>query len=967
MRRSYLVLAAALWLGALAMATGGLALGRAVFERGVTYGPVLPALNDVSVARRAVNTQLELERRPDDVRRSLRLAKQAGFSWIRQQFAWDGIETSAKGHFDWRRTDEIIEFARTEGLDVLARLDLPPAWARPPESYKTHPPVDVSDYADFVYAFVDRYRGQVRYVQLWNEPNLNEEWGRRPVDPAGYVELLRAGYLAAKRADPTIRVVSGALAQTLEPDDPSASGLDDLLFLDRLYQGGARPYFDVLAANAYGLARGPEDRSVAPENANFPRVLLTREVMLRHGDTGKAVWVAEFGWNALPTGWEGEPSPWGQVPPERQASHIVDAYERAGQEWPWLGPMALWLLRKPAADVRDPTPFFALLDEDWKPRPAYDALAARPADVIGTGIHQESSPLLSFSGLWQWTPDPLSQLGEMRESPISGAALRLRFRGTQLELVAPVGPGRGTAFVKINGAYTLANRLPLNANGQAIVDFYAPVARPQQRIVLASGLPDRLHEVELTVTGERHPSSAGVGIGIDAVVVSRARPELPLLGLGGAWGATAVGLLWLVAPRWRMWAPPRTLSPLEMVLDDRPLRAGVLITSALLPFAPIVVRTPIGAYSPVELSAVTCIALWIARLFARLDGWRVGAYAGPAALLIVAGLLSTGIAEYPRLALRELRTVVLEPALFYFAARSVLSGRRDALLLAAGLVIGAGAVSVLALLQTATGRGLIDAEGVSRAAALYRSPNNLALLLDRAVPFALAGALYLARPARHLFVIAASFCLVALFFTFSRGAWLACALGGVVVVRPWLVDRVALSRRRAVVGALALLPLLFAAVAFAAQVERFRSVFSAAGTGLLRLHLWGASLRMALDHALVGVGLDQFLYHYPRYMHPDAWREPNLSHPHQLVLDVWLRLGLLGLVALAWCAVMFARQQRVTGSAALRLGSLGAMVALVLHGLVDNSFFLIDLAYATWIVLIVAELNASEPERAWPR
>ena len=957
MRRPYLVLAAALWVGALALATGGLVVGRTIFDRGVSYGSALPALPDVSVARRAVNTQLELERSPDDVRRSLRLAKAAGFGWIRQQFAWDALETSAKGGYDWRRSDEIIGLAREEGLDVLARLDLPPSWARPPESYKTHPPLSVADYGDFVHAFVDRYRGQVRYVQLWNEPNLNEEWGRRPVDPAGYVELLRAGYEGAKRADPTVRVLSGALAQTLEPDDPSASGLDDLLYLERLYLSGAQPYFDVLAANAYGLARGPDDRSVAPDDANFPRLLLARDVMLRHGDAAKAMWVAEFGWNALPARWSGDPSPWGQVTPDRQAEYILAGYDRAAREWPWLGAMALWLLRKPGADVRDPTPYFALLGDDWQPRPAYAALAAQPADVLAIGIHQETAPQLAFSGLWQWTADPLAQLGEMRESPISGATLRLRFRGTQIELIAPVGPDRGTAFVKINGAYTLANRLPLNANGQAYVDFYAPTARSQQRLLLASGLPDRAHEVELTVTGEHHPAATAAGIGVDAIAVSRSRPALPVAALGGAWGLTALGLLWLGAPRRFL-----ETAPLAALLGRRVLRAAVLVTAALLPFAPIGIGTPAGTYSPVELAALVCIALWLMRLLAGLAPGAASAYGAPAALLVAAGLLSTWAADYPRLALRELRTVIVEPALYYLAARSALAGRRDAVLLAASLVVGAGAASVLALLQTVTGQGLVTAEGVTRAAALYRSPNHLALLLDRAAPLALAGALYLARPARLAFVLCAALCFAAIFYTYSRGAWLACLAGALVVARPWLARRGFATRRAIVVTVLAGVPLLAVALALAAQVERFRSLFSAAGTGFLRLHLWGSSLRMALDHPILGVGLDQFLYHYPAYMHPDAWREPNLSHPHQLLLDVWLRLGLLGLVALGWGAIAFAQLQRVGGPVALRLGALGAVVALGLHGLVDNSFFLIDLAHATWIVVLVGELNADPPE-----
>ena len=52
---------------------------------------------------------------------------------------------------------------------------------------------------------------------------------------------------------------------------------------------------------------------------------------------------------------------------------------------------------------------------------------------------------------------------------------------------------------------------------------------------------------------------------------------------------------------------------------------------------------------------------------------------------------------------------------------------------------------------------------------------------------------------------------------------------------------------------------------------------------------------MIANHPLRGVGLDGFLYAYrSRYVLPSAWEEPNLSHPHNLLLDAWTRLGLAG-------------------------------------------------------------------------
>jgi O-antigen ligase len=284
--------------------------------------------------------------------------------------------------------------------------------------------------------------------------------------------------------------------------------------------------------------------------------------------------------------------------------------------------------------------------------------------------------------------------------------------------------------------------------------------------------------------------------------------------------------------------------------------------------------------------------------------------------------------------------------------------------------------------------------------ALYRSPNNLALLLDRALPLALSLALLgalgapsaatgatgaLGRRAGRLaglaglagwrspFAAVALLLALALFFTFSRGAWLAAAGACAFVVLPVLRRLPAPRRRRLALMALAAgTPLLLLAGALALRVERFRSLLAPEGTAVLRLRLWQSALEMARDHPLGGIGLDQFLYLYPTYMHPDAWREPNLSHPHNLLLDFWLRLGLLGLVALVWAGWKALRrvQERGSGgpdappptlvSSALAWGAAGALLAVLLHGALDNSYFVIDLAYGCWILLLILEL-ATEP------
>jgi O-antigen ligase len=107
--------------------------------------------------------------------------------------------------------------------------------------------------------------------------------------------------------------------------------------------------------------------------------------------------------------------------------------------------------------------------------------------------------------------------------------------------------------------------------------------------------------------------------------------------------------------------------------------------------------------------------------------------------------------------------------------------------------------------------------------------------------------------------------------------------------------------------------------------------------------------------------MDNFLYRYPTYLPAGLAVEPNLSHPHNLILHFWLQLGLLGLAAAAWLLVQFvrrvwpyARSAQAQPAKALAVGSLGSMTDFVAHGMVDNSYFLVDMAFIFWMTLALS-------------
>jgi polysaccharide biosynthesis protein PslG len=413
-------------------------------------------LKDLPVGPVGVNTFLQLEADPDVVRRSFETMNRAGITWARQQFPWEDIEIHGRGDYEdrrndpprsaWDKYDRIVQMAGDYGVHLLVRLDDPPEWAYadPAKSGDKGPPDDMNDYAAFVEQVARRYCGKVQYYQLWNEPNIYPEWGERDVDPAGYAKLLAAGAAAAREACPGVTIVSAALAQNTEP---GGKNMDDLKYLEGLYAAGWQKDFDVLAVQAFGLFTGPTDHRVSRDRANFGRMLLSRDLMVRHGDAAKPVWITEMGWTSPPPDY---PTKFGRVDEARRAVYTERAYERIREEWPWIGPAFMWFFRRPDdlwERAKEGYGFFRLLGPDFAETPSFQALkdVANEPPILYRGRHGLADPALHFSGPWRVGTAP-NGVRYREGSP--DAELQFTFRGNGFTVVlAP--PADGTVPTKI--------------------------------------------------------------------------------------------------------------------------------------------------------------------------------------------------------------------------------------------------------------------------------------------------------------------------------------------------------------------------------------------------------------------------------------------------------------------------------------------------------------------------------------
>ncbi|MCA9965160.1 MAG: O-antigen ligase family protein [Anaerolineales bacterium] len=947
----------------------------------------------------------------------------AGFTAIKQPFYY-------QEPFDWAESDRVITaVSRHPTLTLIPLLDGNPA-------NQFAPPADPNQFAAWAAAFASRY--QLQFYIIWDEPNLTDHWGKLPPNANEYAALLATTAAAVRTADSRTVIVAAPLAPTVET---GPANIADWLYLQQLYEAGAAEAFDIIAAKPYGFDHPPDDRTVNNERLNFSRVILLREVAERHGDGHKAIWAGNWGWNSLPADWQGSPSVWEETTTAQQREWTVAAFQRAQQEWPWLGTMFLenW---QPAAPANDPRWGFSLFAPGSNtPKPLLEDLRPllQPVAVAQPGFHlaQPDGVGQQFEGGWRFSPEFGADISD------SGDRASFTFWGTDIGLRVRRADFRARLYVTVDGQP--ANALPRDENGTMLI-----LTSPSQADdyvtteLVARNLPLGVHTVEIVASrgwdqwalngwsvGYRPPNPWlwQLWLGVTAVFalllalhngrlanwgpIGRAiRQAYERLAAWAQWGLTAVAALIVAVMGWLTWGthgsglyrrlgdvgqialtaataalfyvtPNFILFTLALILLFlliylRPAW-GLALIALCFPFYINDTLKPIFVYrfSPVEIFTIVTFLAVIGHQLCRFTTASRTVISNQLSvtsrqaftdhrllitdycllLFLTVATLSLPFTERLNVASNEWRVVIMEPALFYVMLRLLRPTQREMWVILDAFVLGAVAVALIGLGQYVTGYNLITAEGgLLRLRAHYGSPNNVALYFGRVIPLLAAMVLLGKENGRRRWGYAAAAVPIglAMLLTFSKGGLLLGVPAGLLVVF-WQWQRQAGRRTwpwllaAAIVGAAGLLGVQ--------QIPQLAERFNVgSATAVFRLNLWQASLEMVRQHPWFGVGLDNFLYAYRgRYILDAAWQEPNLNHPHNIILDFATRLGLLGLLAgTSLFASFIYTLRRACPDAAWRpvvVGMWGSLAAILTHGLVDHSFFLVDLAFVFYLLL----------------
>ena len=391
-------------------------------------------------------------------------------------------------------------------------------------------------------------------------------------------------------------------------------------------------------------------------------------------------------------------------------------------------------------------------------------------------------------------------------------------------------------------------------------------------------------------------------------------------------------------------------------LSWRNQKLGIALLFTLLPTY--LVRFSIGPIPSTLLEGFVVITIANAVIRLRSETGRravstvwesFGWYRVPITLIVIAGIISTIIAPDTLSALGILKAYIVEPILLTFVIKSAMNDRADVERIINALIASATVVGTLAILQILTRFGIPDAWMVeNRATSLYDYPNAVGLFIAPIIAIAIA------RYASSITKIDRSLLqpipIISIFLM----------LGGIVAAKTEAA-LIAVPTALAIIGLLAPIAgrIKYAIIAALITGVCAVSIFAPSiiqkitlhdSSGLVRRAQWSETLTMLADRPFLGAGLDG----YPVALAPyhDATFYEIFQYPHNIFLNVWSELGLIGVIALLVGAILVARTTWRRKDDALVLAFAAAILAMTIHGLVDVPFFKNDLAILTVFCLM---------------
>ncbi|MBI5794212.1 O-antigen ligase family protein [Candidatus Uhrbacteria bacterium] len=384
----------------------------------------------------------------------------------------------------------------------------------------------------------------------------------------------------------------------------------------------------------------------------------------------------------------------------------------------------------------------------------------------------------------------------------------------------------------------------------------------------------------------------------------------------------------------------------------RDLRFSLLLLIALLPSY--LLRTEIFGVPTtlLEMMLIVFVIVWFVKngVSPIFKGGSRGVTVAMT-LLLLASLISLIIAPDHLSALGVWKAYFLEPILLFFIIRSE---KLDATRIFKALGLTALVLSIVAIAQWVTTKGIpIPWDFERRVTSVFDYPNALGLFLG---PIVILGFMSWRTTSRWFWILTIVLSTTAIVLAQSEAA--------IVAVLATLLI-IGLTNPKTKNGTAVAFFVCAALIALSPwrgfMIEKLTLQDY---SGQVRLTQWSETFEMLKDHWFLGAGLSGYPTVFERYH--KAIHIEIFQYPHNILLNIWVELGVLGVIAFGLLAFQVLRtvpptsspfsalgRARPTGEASPPLIAFFALLETTIHGLVDVPYFKNDLAILTWILLAI--------------
>jgi hypothetical protein len=223
----------------------------------------------------------------EQVELALNTAVGLGMDWVNFRFDWNAMWPERSQAMDLSSWRALMSFAQGHNLHVMISITNPPPWAL------TSSGPDPAITAGLVAQLARLFPEPLLAIELFPAANTQSGWAAPP-DARAYVALLTASQEALSAISSPVKLVAAGLTSLNGSSSRAEDDLNDLAYLQQLYDNGAADYMPILSMRMPDLTDAP-----LADPADAPRLMLrhyekVREVMLDNNHAYGIIWITGF-------------------------------------------------------------------------------------------------------------------------------------------------------------------------------------------------------------------------------------------------------------------------------------------------------------------------------------------------------------------------------------------------------------------------------------------------------------------------------------------------------------------------------------------------------------------------------------------------------------------------------------------------------------------------------------------------